>query len=1287
MGDESIHKVSEAGSIRVALVQLDYQPSVILANPAIEEPSMVAEGEGITSLRLSDQQFAEQIDAMRSEIAKKYESFMRQRVKQILELLNNRSVDLVVFPEYSIPANCLLEINKYAGNYTVVAASHTVTPETIDICKKLNIEIGSSDIGKSICPIRLKGGQWQRIDKLSPSNFETNLKAGTIWQPIRLQNRNGKDFSFALFLCVDFINDNETNLQQIVQRDIWEKVDFGVVSSYSPTLRDFKQKAISLSERAGRPIIYANIASIGGSQIYCHIRDKNYFTERNGTKALVPGDEAILIVDLDSDQFERKPTHLPVSSTSELVALLPILPKEKFSKYHALIEKIHNTSSDETIREILKNELPELNGIIARESEASSVLKAKVHALIDGLKNKDGQYLKKCLECFFFTGDEESFDELRYELLFKAHDLLINIIKDTRVKGEDFDNTSEVIKFYRRSLDTLRPRISNKLLKKFDDTNLTIHTIVGDKASPTFTSVFVMRLRAARANRIALAKQINLITTLAYEGNDNLGINLRYRCLPNPNGNLKDLEIQILGAARADERSDSRNLANSFRKDLANIMRLSLQNIYQFTLEELEEEDLYRTTEPFRMNHIMELHREVNYEKQQSSENKIHHLEGNSSMARILDLLQSSSSACMVSIHLHPVSLTEAEKNFFVRYNHATPQFQKIESSDATNQRVTTQFQAKQSDGAMFFLATEPNPSLHMSDAITTQRLLGDSKTLSPSLLLRLFVASDEPLSKLFLNTIGNELWGDETYKMLDLAKDDSAKQAVVHALRHVWAGSVPFFVDSPDNLNRVPFLFDPYEASRMFRLPLDGFSGAVGMLYRLIPAPAAALPESGIEIGLGFHPGAQRPIIVRLSDEERTKHTYIVGKTGTGKSTLLSRMIEQDMRRGSGVCVIDPHGDLVDSVLAKVPDDRISDVVIFDPSSAERPLGLNLLEFDPKISHHKDFVVQETIAIMRKMFYFEHIGPIFEHTLRHLILTMLDESIKGEGTLIEVPRLIYDEKFRQSVVPNLKDELAADYWKQYSKLVAHTISEHMMYVVSKFDTFTTDHIMRNIIGQAHSTINIADIMNKEKILLVKLSSAVIGELNASLLGMIIISKLRWAGMARAAIPPKERKKYYLYVDEFQNFSASGFETLLAEARKYGLSLTLAHQHINQLFAFNVSSGRMQDQIAPAIFGNIGTMIAFRLGERDAELLVREMGKPVDSEDLVNLKNYHAIAKTIIDGDVYPPFSVKTLLSPYKERPQVADTIRIESLNTYGKPVEEVKSEIRERINRIIKGC
>jgi len=388
--------------------------------------------------------------------------------------------------------------------------------------------------------------------------------------------------------------------------------------------------------------------------------------------------------------------------------------------------------------------------------------------------------------------------------------------------------------------------------------------------------------------------------------------------------------------------------------------------------------------------------------------------------------------------------------------------------------------------------------------------------------------------------------------------------------------------------------------------------------------------------------------------------------------------MIEQDILRGSGVCVIDPHGDLVDAVLARIPEERINDVVLLDPAATDRPFGLNLLEFNPSVPHHKDFVIQETIAIMRKMFFHEHIGPMFEHSLRHLVLTVMDEAFKGEGTLIEVPRLLYDKKFRSAVVPLLKDELAREYWEQYALLVQHTISESLMYVVSKFDTFTADRIMRNIIGQARSTINIADIMERGQILLVKLPSAVFGELNSALLGMILLSKLRWAGMRRAVVPAEKRKAYFLYVDEFQNFAASGFETILAEARKYGLSLIVSHQHLGQLSAFNVATGAVEDRVTRAVFGNAGTMIAFRLGISDAKLIASEMGDPADPNDLVNLKNYHALVKTLIGGEVFPPFTIRTTLGSSRS-PSFESRIRTASSTTFGRPRHEVEEEIRCR--------
>lgn len=1257
---------------RVALVQFDYQPSALLVYPHIEEPTQLAEGEqGITSLHLSVTGVESQILSLRRDIAKEHEEFIRRRVCRILDRLNELSVDVVIFPEYSIPASCLSLIGE-SGEGCVVAASHTVTPDTVGICRNLGIEVDSSEVGKNICPIRLSRGNWDRVDKLTRSRWEGTLKPGSVWRPIRLRTSQGKDLLFAVFLCVDFLNELDPNLQRIVPRDLWHQVDFGVVPSYSPTLRDFEQRARPVAERAGRPIVYANVASIGGSRVYCHFGEMAAFTDRHGTKPLAPGDEAVVVVDLPLGpyaQFRHVPTPLPTPPTSELVSVLPLISKEKFVRYCDLRDNIRSTPGDEQKRNIAQAASSELL-YLASLSDLPTVLKTKVFSLLEAVSWRDGQWIDSCIDCIPLAGDEASLDETRYALLYKAQRLLAGIVKDTRVRGIELEAVTGVLDVYRRGLDALRPRIPTDVAQKFEASDLAIHTVDRDPRSSTFTSVFVMRLRSARVHREALEKQIRLISTLAYHGNTHLALNLRYVSLPNPGGNLKDLDVIVLGAAKADEPSHSREMADNFRRDLANLMRVTLRDAYLFRLQELETVDLSRVTEPFSFNHIAEIHRKVDFGIQpyvdQQSAPKIHHLEGSSSLARVLDTLQSSPFACLVSMHLHPIALTEAEEAFFRTYRRAS------------------QYRPEVSEAAMFYLGTERHPALRLSDAVTMRRMLGDTEGLRPNLMVRMFVASDQPLSRLLLNTIGTELWGNDSYVIKEFGEDQDELEAAANTLQRSWVTAKPPYKTTPVKLERVPVLFDPYEASRLFRLPLEGHSGAVGTLFSVIPAPAAALPEDGIEIGIGFHSGAQKPIVVRLSEEERGKHVYVVGKTGTGKSTLLGRMIEQDIRAGRGVCVIDPHGDLVESVLNRIPEIRISDVVLLDPAVTERPFGINLLEFNPTIPHHKDFVVQDTIAIMRKLFYHEHYGPMFEHNVRHLVLTMLDESMARKGTLLEVPRLLYDREFREAVVPRLKDELARDFWSEYQQVSPNTRSEFLYYVVSKFDTFTIDRIMRNIVGQADSTINIPDILEKKQILLVKLPSALIGELNAALLGMIIISKLRWAGMARAALPPSERENYYLYVDEFQNFAASGFETILAEARKFGLCLTLAHQHIAQLSAFNITTGNIEDRVAQAVFGNVGTMIAFRLGVNDAEFLGREMGEPVDPHDLENLKSYYAIVKTLIGGEVYAPFTIKTVLSQTPERPEIAEKIRQNSHEKYGMAKEEVEKQIKERTKQMI---
>jgi hypothetical protein len=1239
----------------------------------IEEPALLAEGErGITALRLSSPDLQEPIDRVRREVADAYEAFTQARVVHILRDLDRRRTDFVIFPEYSIPDTCLAAIADAAGGCSVVAGSHTVTTRSIEACRKLGITLADGDIGKSICPIRLGDGTWQRIDKLTRSRWEPSLTQGSNWHIVQARTRDGSPVSFAVFLCVDFINEYDENLQRYVDRNVWKDVHFGVVPSYSPAVRDFEQRARAVAERVGRPVVYANVGSLGGSRVYCHFDEVTSLTERAGTMPLVAGDDAVVIVDCQVggySQFSHVPSPLPPPvPSSRLVAVLPILGKAPYTRYSALRERVRSAPDDTQKRTRAQEARPELLRL-ASEPQVSPALKANLFMLLDGMNWRDGQWIDNCLDCVVAPGDVSNLDEQRFILLYKAQETLAELLKDPRTRGLDFDSLSATLAVLRRALDTLRPRTPSHVVATFESRDWTVHTVEDDPKSAEFTSVFVMRVKAAQPHPSALERQIRLISTLAYHGNKHLSLNIRYSSLPNPGGNLKHLAIDVMGAVRSADRVNSRALANTFRRELANLLRVTLQNVYAFQLQELDPLALGKTTSPFPFNHISEIRRRVDFGKppyiDPATAPRIFHLEGSSTLAGVLNNLQSHPSACLVSMHLNPTALSDAEQSFFSTYLRAV------------------QGRARPNEGALFWLGTERYPALRLGDVLALEKMLDTATPRFPGLFVRLFVASDEPVSRLLLNVIGNELWGNDSYQIASYEPGTEDHDRAQECLRSGWPTPRPLYPGAPLELGRAPYLFDPYEASRLFRMPLEGQSGAVGKLSYTIAAPAAVLPEDGVEIGSGSHPGALQPLVVRLAADERTKHTYVVGKTGTGKSTLLRRMIEQDIVRGSGVCVIDPHGDLVDSVLARMPKGRADDVVLLNPAHTDRPFGLNLLEYNIGIPHHKEFVVQEAIAIMRKLFYFEQGGPIFEHNLRHLVLTMLDESIVGQGTLIEVPRLLYDKAFRESVTSRLKDPLAKDFWQQYASMTEHQRSEILWYVVSKFDTFTIDRIMRNIIGQAKSSVNVADIMQRKQILLIKLSSAMIGDINAALLGMIILSKIRWAGMARAALPPSQRTDYHVYVDEFQNFAASGFETILAEARKYRVSLTLAHQHLGQLSAFNISTGQIEDRSLQAIFGNAGSMIAFRVGVRDAEVLAKEFGQPVDPPDLENLPNFKAIVKTLIKGEVYPPFTVETSLGTTPEDIGLASSIAELSHLKYGRPADEVEEEIASRRDRL----
>lgn len=404
----------------------------------------------------------------------------------------------------------------------------------------------------------------------------------------------------------------------------------------------------------------------------------------------------------------------------------------------------------------------------------------------------------------------------------------------------------------------------------------------------------------------------------------------------------------------------------------------------------------------------------------------------------------------------------------------------------------------------------------------------------------------------------------------------------------------------------------------------------------------------------------------ITYGGNDRLRHMYMIGKTGVGKSTLFQNMCLQDIKNYHGVCFLDPHGDSIEWLLNRIPEKRLEDVVLFDPSDTEFPLGLNLLESSDEQEKH--FLVSECIEIFYKLFDPEKtgiIGPQFEHWLRNASLTVM--AGPESGSLVEIPKLFVDKKFELSKRKYLKDPIVLDFWnKQMAKTSDFHKSEMLNYFTSKFGHFLNNSLMRNIIGQRKNSLNFENILDNDKILLINLSKGKIGDMNAQMLGLILISKLQAAVMKRAHKQASERNHFYFYVDEFQNFLTDTFISLLSESRKYGLGVHLTNQYFSQL----------PQKIQEAVLGNVGTLLAFEVGVEDAETLVREF-YPLKKDDFLNLQRFNFYIKLMVQGKTSQAFSGTSLDPLPLGNPETRDKIIAISRLVYGFPRLLVEEQIK----------
>ncbi len=466
--------------------------------------------------------------------------------------------------------------------------------------------------------------------------------------------------------------------------------------------------------------------------------------------------------------------------------------------------------------------------------------------------------------------------------------------------------------------------------------------------------------------------------------------------------------------------------------------------------------------------------------------------------------------------------------------------------------------------------------------------------------------------------------------------------------------------------------LLSTEEVASMFHLPNSRFNSSPALFwqaYKIAPAPSE-LPKDGVLLGYNVYRGDIKE--VRIQHPDRFRHFYVIGQTGTGKSTILQTMIRQDLKLGNGLCVIDPHGELIEDILPFIPKSRLQDVIYFNPGDTERPMGLNILEANTP--EEKDFISTEALNIMIKLYGEEIFSPRLQDYFRNGCLTLMDDP--NGGCITDIVRLFTDESWQAVKTAHVQNPIVKSFWtKQMAMTGAREKQEMIPYFAAKFGAFITNTLMRNVLGQTKSAFDISDVMNNKKILLVNLCKGLVGDFNANLLGMILVAKLQVAAMRRVNGPKTD---FFLYIDEFQNFVTDSIETILSEARKYRLGLIMAHQFIPQLIR-NKNDTKIRD----AVFGNVGTILSYKIGVDRAEVIAKEMAPVFSEQDLLNIGDFKAALKLCVNNKPTRPFTLN-VIKPWeiggKGNPRIAQAVKELSRLKYGVRKEFVNQEILARI-------
>jgi len=513
-----------------------------------------------------------------------------------------------------------------------------------------------------------------------------------------------------------------------------------------------------------------------------------------------------------------------------------------------------------------------------------------------------------------------------------------------------------------------------------------------------------------------------------------------------------------------------------------------------------------------------------------------------------------------------------------------------------------------------------------------------------------------------FENTLGNRF-------VFNRAEKKNLKKLVEDFTFRVFNEEHPIHLGTEELTTLMHFHAKPESGTDILKTSQSASAGASFKTVEQVPI-SSATPDK-VLLGINRHQGQENKIF--MSDADRLRHMYVIGQTGTGKSILLQNMIIQDIQNGDGCCFIDPHGSDIQDILANIPEHRHKDVIYFDPANMDMPMGMNMLEYDPNFPEQKTFVVNELLSIFKKLYGSspESMGPAFEQYFRNATMLVLEDPASG-NTMLEISRVLSDPAFRALKLARCNNMVVKQFWEKIAGQAGGDASlENIVpYITNKFDAFLANDFMRPIIAQEKSAFNMRDIMDNRKILLVNLSKGRLGDINSNLIGLVIVGKILMAALSRVNNFGEDMAPFYLYIDEFQNITTDSISQILSEARKYKLSLTVAHQFIKQL----------DEGIRDAVFGNVGSMATFRISAEDAEFMEKYYSPAFTAKDIMGIENWNAYMKMLVQGSPEKPFNIATMppLAGNKEQVQYLKDL---SAQAYGRPRAEIETIVNKKLS------